>query len=88
MGKKKRDERSSSSSSETETKKVRLRDDMAEETSSEPAAATSLESIASGIKALSEEMKQNFKQLNDELIVLKIEMKREMEEIKKTTREI
>ena len=89
MGNKKRDERSSrNSSSETETKKVRLRDDMAEETSSEPAAPTSLESIASGIKALNEEMKQNFKQLNDELIVLKIEMKREMEEIKKTTREI
>ena len=88
MGKEKRDERSSSSSSETETKKVRLRDDMAEETSSEPAALTSLESIASGIKALNEEMKQNFKQLNDELIVLKIEMKREMEEIKKTTRKI
>ena len=88
MGKKKRDERSSSSSSETETKKVRLRDDMAEETSSKPAAPTSLESIASGIIALNEEMKQNFKQLNDELIVLKIEMKREMEEIKKTTREI
>ena len=61
---------------------------MAEETSSEPAAPTSLESIASGIKALNEEMKQNFKQLNDELIVLKIEMKREMEEIKRTTCEI
>ena len=61
---------------------------MAEETSSEPAAPTSLESIASGIKALNEEMEQNFKQLNDELIVLIIEMKREMAEIKKTTREI
>ena len=61
---------------------------MAEETSSEPAAPTSLERIATGIKTLNEEMKQNFKQLNDKLIVLKIEIKREMEEMKKMTREI
>ena len=50
---------------------MRLRDDMAKETSSEPAAPTLLESITSGIKALNEKMKQNFKQLNDELIKLK-----------------
>ena len=42
----------------------------------------------SGIKALNEEMKQNFKKLIDKLIVPKIEMKREMEEIKKTICEI
>ena len=42
----------------------------------------------SGIKALNEEMKQNFKKLIDKLIVPKIEMKREMEEIKKMICEI